>query len=274
MSNHKVVLVSGGSSGIGRATAELLHRNGFIVYAGARRLERMKDLEQKGIHTIQLDVTVEESMVNCVKQIERETGGVDILVNNAGYGSYGAVEDVPGEEARRQFDVNVFGLARLTQLVLPKMRERGYGKIVNISSMGGKITTPFGGWYHATKFAVEALSDCLRFETGPFGIDVMVIEPGGIKTEWGDIALEKLVQTSGHSAYATMTEKTARLFKASYEDPKVSSPELIAEVIHKAITSEKPKTRYAAGFNARKFLFMRKLLSDRMYDRMLRSYLK
>ena len=202
MKNQKVALVTGASSGIGESAANLLHQNGFKVYGAARRLEKMKKLEEIGISTISLDITQEESVQNCVNTILEKEGSIDVLVNNAGYGSYGAVEDVPIEEARRQFDVNIFGLARLTQLVLPKMRENKFGKIVNISSVGGKIYTPFGAWYHATKHALEGWSDSLRLETKPFGIDVVVVEPGGIKSEWGQIAADNLNKTSGEGAYA------------------------------------------------------------------------
>ena len=196
--SKKVALITGASSGIGESAAILLQENGFKVYGAARRLEKMKDLEAKGISTIALDITDEDSIMNCVNTIQEKEGSIDVLVNNAGYGSFGAIEDVSMEEARRQFDVNIFGLARLTQLVLPKMRENRFGKIVNISSMGGKVYTPFGAWYHATKHALEGWSDCLRIEVKPFGIDVVVVEPGGIKTPWGQIAADNLKKTSGN----------------------------------------------------------------------------
>jgi NAD(P)-dependent dehydrogenase (short-subunit alcohol dehydrogenase family) len=272
--NDTVVLLTGASSGIGKATAKQLLEAGYVVYATARRVEKMADLKALGAHVLAMDVTDDASMVEGVGRIAQEHGGVDILINNAGYGSYGAIEDVDMAEARRQFEVNVFGLARLTQLVLPYMRENRFGKIINITSMGGKIYTPLGGWYHATKFAVEGLSDCLRFETKPFGIDVVVIEPGGIKTEWGAIAGEHLLKTSGKTAYADLAEKTARMFEGTYENPKVSEPETIADTILKAITARKPRTRYVAGYMARTYLFFRRILPDRMFDRMLSSALK
>src|SRR6516225_10278450 len=200
--SSKVALVTGGSSGIGEATAIRLHELGFITYAAARRIERMEHLTKLGIRPLAMDVSNEESMRSGVEHILAATGRIDVLVNAAGYGSYGAVEDVPLAEARNQFEVNVFGAARLTQLVLPQMREQRSGTIVNITSMGGKIYTPLGAWYHATKHALEALSDCLRIETKPFGINVVVIEPGGIKTEWGDIAADGLRQMSGSGPYA------------------------------------------------------------------------
>ncbi|GHO51364.1 hypothetical protein KSX_95270 [Ktedonospora formicarum] len=193
----KIALVTGGSSGIGEATALALAQTGYTVYAGARRVERMQRLKECGIRPLALDVTDDESMQSAVSQILASEGHINVLVNNAGYGSYGALEDVPLSEARSQFEVNVFGAARLTQLVLPQMRKQRSGTIVNITSMGGKIYTPFGSWYHATKFALEAISDCLRIELAPFGINVVVIEPGSIQTEWGGIAAEKVRAVSG-----------------------------------------------------------------------------
>src|SRR3954470_17639690 len=184
----RVALVTGASSGIGAAAARRLHADGFTVYAVARRVERMKDLTDLGIRVEPVDVTDDASMTALVGTILAEAGRIDVLVNNAGYGSYGALEDVPIDEARRQFEVNVFGLARLTQLVLPQMRSRRSGRIVNISSMGGRIYEPLGSWYHATKFAVEGLSDSLRMELAPFGIQVVVIQPGAIRTEWAAIS--------------------------------------------------------------------------------------
>jgi len=269
--NKKTALVTGASSGIGESTTKLLLSAGATVYAAARRIEKMKDLEQAGAKLIQMDVTDEESMVAGVNSILEKEGCIDILINSAGYGSYGAIEDVPIDEARRQFEVNIFGLARLTQLVLPKMRENQYGKIVNISSMGGKIYTPFGGWYHATKHALEGFSDCLRFETKPFGIDVIIIEPGGIATPWGQIAADNLKKTSGNGAYAEMANKVADEMAERYSGDQLSPPSLIAETILKAVTAGRPKTRYAVGFMARPVIFLRWLLSDRMFDRIIKS---
>ena len=232
----KVALITGASSGIGESAAVLLHNAGFKVYGAARRVEKMKSLEEKGISVISLDITDEDSIVKCVSTITEKEGSIDVLVNNAGYGSYGAIEDVPMEEARRQFDVNMFGLARLTQLVLPGMRENSFGKIVNISSMGGKIYTPFGGWYHATKHALEGWSDCLRIEVKSFGIDVVVVEPGGIKTPWGIIAAENLKMTSGNGAYAEAANKSAESTAKTYSSNSLTKPEVIGKVILKAVT--------------------------------------
>ena len=234
----------------------------------------MADLKEMGAHVLAMDVTDDASMAAGVNHIVKEHGRVDVLINNAGYGSYGAIEDIAMAEAKRQFEVNVFGLARLIQLVLPYMRKNRYGKIVNITSMGGKIYTPLGGWYHATKFAAEALSDCLRLETKPFGIDVIVIEPGGIKTEWGDITGELLLKTSGKTAYADLAQKAAGLLRRSYEDPRISEPKVIADAILKAITARNPKTRYVAGYMAKTYLFFRRILPDKMFDKLLFSALK
>ncbi len=238
--NKKVALITGASSGIGESAAVLFHNNGFRVYGAARRVEKMKGIEEKGISVIALDITNDDSIEKCVNAILEKEGRIDVLVNNAGYGSYGAVEDVPMEEARRQFDVNIFGLARLTQLVLPKMREHKYGKIINISSMGGKIYTPFGAWYHATKHALEGWSDCLRIEVKPFGIDVVVVEPGGIKTPWGHIAAENLKLTSGSGAYAEQANKSAEGTAKMYSSNQLTKPEVIGKVIFRAATARRP----------------------------------
>jgi NAD(P)-dependent dehydrogenase (short-subunit alcohol dehydrogenase family) len=265
----KTALVTGASSGIGKTTVESLLAASAKVYAAARRIENMKDLESKGAIAVKLDVTSEDSMKTVVNSIIEREGSIDILVNNAGYGSYGAIEDVPLAEARRQFEVNIFGLARLTQLVLPKMRENRYGKIVNISSIGGKIYTPFGGWYHATKHAVEGFTDCLRIETQDFGIDAVIIEPGGIATPWGTISADNLKKTSSSGAYAEKAIVAADKMAEMYTSGKLSDPSVIAKVILKALTARKPRTRYAAGTMAGKALFFRRWLSDRAFDRMI-----
>ena len=267
----KVALITGASSGIGESAAILLHEAGYKVYGAARRVEKMKSLEDKGISTIALDITDEDSILRCVETIQDKEGGIDVLVNNAGYGSYGAIEDVPMEEARRQFDVNIFGLARLTQLVLPGMREKGFGKIVNISSMGGKIFTPFGGWYHATKHALEGWSDCLRLETRDFGIDVVVVEPGGIKTPWGQIAADNLKKTSGNGAYAEAANKAAEGTSRMYASNRLTKPEVIGRVILKAVSAPKPKRHYVKGMGAKPALFVRRWFGDGIYERMIKA---
>ncbi len=264
----KVALVTGASSGMGHAFAIQLHEAGFLVYGAARRTDRMNDLRARGIKTIAMDITDDKSASDGVRQILTETGRIDLLVNNAGYGSYGAVEDVPLEEARHQFEVNLFGAARLVQLVLPSMRSQKSGTIINITSMGGKIYTPFGAWYHATKFAFESFSDCLRLETKPFGINVVIIEPGAIRTEWNGIAADHLIETSGKGAYADKAAKVAKTARA--QNPRQSSPpELVARTLVKAATARRPKTRYAVGFGATPLLFIRTILSDRAYDALI-----
>lgn len=263
----KVVLITGASSGIGHAGALRLQKAGFVVYAAARRLERMEDLKANGIIPLAMDLTDEASMSAGVSRIMAEQGRIDALINNAGYGFYGAIEEVPLAEARAQFEVNLFGLARLTQLVLPAMRANRSGRIVNISSIGGKMHEPLGGWYHASKFALEGFSDCLRVEVAPFGIDVIVIEPGGIKTEWPEIAAANMQKTSGNGAYKDQAARHAKLLSKS--ETFASKPEVIAEVIEKAVRAKCPKTRYAAGAGACPILFARKVLCDRAFDRLL-----
>jgi len=231
----------------------------------------MAELGRDGIRVVKVDVTDDASMIALVDRVISETGRVDVLVNNAGYGSYGAVEDVPLAEARRQFEVNVFGLARLTQLVLPHMRERRAGRIINISSIGGKIYEPLGGWYHATKFAVEGLSDSMRVELAPFGIDVVVILPGAIKTEWGGIAAGSVLATSGRTAYAEQATMVSNLLSGAESNPRlVSPPEVIADAVAKAVTARRrPKTRYVVGGGAKPIIFARRVLSDRAFDRLI-----
>ena len=263
---HRVALVTGGSSGIGMATARELKKQGFSVYACARRTERMQELENQGIHTKALDVTSEESMNSCVEAIIKKEGRIDVLINNAGYGSYGAIEDVTMEEARRQVEVNLFGLARMTQLVLPQMRKQHSGKIVNISSMGGRVWTGFGGWYHTTKYAVEGFSHCLRIETAPFGIHVIIIEPGVIATDWGTIAADHLSKTSAGGAYVKNAERTAGRMRHFYSGKAMTKPETIALCIGRAVTSRRPRTRYLLGFGARPAVIFHAIFGDRIYD--------
>ena len=269
---EKVALVTGASSGIGRMVAQELNSAGFKVYAAARRVERMADLEKDDITLIALDLTKDESIVECVNTVLSQEKRIDVLVNNAGYGSYGAIEDVPLQEGRRQFEVNLFGMARLIQLVTPMMRENHYGKIVNISSMGGKIWTKFGGWYHATKYAVEGLSDCLRMELKPFGIDVIVVEPGGIKTDWGIIAAENLKKTSADGAYAKMASKAADGMIKNYSGNMLSKPELIAKTVRRAVTKRRPRTRYLIGFGAKPMVWTHKIFGDRMFDWVIKNF--
>ena len=268
----KTALITGASSGIGKVVARELRAAGFTVYAAARRVEQMDDLKAEGITPIYLDLTRDETIQSCVDMVLRSAGRIDVLVNNAGYGSYGAIEDVPLEEGRRQFEVNLFGMARLIQLVTPVMREQRYGKIINISSMGGKIWTKFGGWYHATKYAVEGLSDCLRMELKPFGIDVIVVEPGGIKTDWGIIAAENLKKTSANGAYAEMANQAADGMIRNYSGSMLSKPELIARTVRRAVTVRRPRTRYLIGFGAKPMVWTHKIFGDRVFDWVIRHF--
>jgi short-subunit dehydrogenase len=268
----KVILITGASAGMGKEMARHLQQDGNIVYGAARRVEKMDDIKQLGVKVLAMDVTDEASMLTGVETIIKNEGRIDVLINNAGFGSYGAIEDVPISDARYQLEVNVFGAARLTQLVLPYMRKQHSGKIINISSIGGKFAAALGGWYHASKFALEALSDSLRNEVKQFGIDVVVIEPGGIKSEWSYIAIDNLIKTSGNTAYQNITKQFAGI--AQKAETKNAEPIVIVDLVKKAIEAKQPKTRYHGGYMASLGLFMRKILPDRAFDKMLLSQLK
>lgn len=266
-----VVLLTGASSGIGYDVAPLLVRYGYTVYGAARRVEKIEELASEGVKALSLDVTDEASMEAAVQQIIDAEGRIDVLINNAGYGSYGAIEDVPIDEARRQFEVNLFGLARLTQLVLPHMRARGSGRILNISSMAGRITSPLGAWYHATKYALEAFSDALRMEVEEFGIDVVIIEPGGIKTPWGLIAADHLEESSRNGVYAAQAQRVAANMRKLYSPSSdLSEPKVISNAILRALEARRPKTRYLVGFGAKPSVFLHTVLPDRLFDKVAR----
>jgi len=267
----KTVLVTGASAGIGKATAIYLAQKGYNVYGAARRIEKMQDLKAKGVKPIVLDVTKEDSITSCVNAILSETGSIDILINSAGLGSYGALEDVSMAEAKNQMEINVFGVARLIQLVLPQMRKNKFGKIVNISSIGGKVGLPLGSWYHASKFAIEGLSDCLRNEVKQFGIDVIVIEPGGTKSEMIESGTADLKRVSGETVYKDLANAVIKSY-TNQKDKAIEAVE-IAKLITKSIEAKCPKARYAAS-NAKPFLLIRKLLSDRLFDKMVMSQMK
>jgi NAD(P)-dependent dehydrogenase (short-subunit alcohol dehydrogenase family) len=263
----KAVLITGCSTGIGRATAERLAGAGWTVYATARRPDAVADLERSGCRTLALDVCDEASMQAAVGAIEEAEGAVDVLVNNAGYSQSGALEEVPLEQVRRQFETNVFGLLRLTQLVLPGMRRQGSGRVVNVSSMGGRLTFPGGGAYHATKYSVEALSDVLRFEVRGFGIDVVIVEPGLIKTEFGHTAAASVGEADG--PYAEFNREVAKATAEAYEGGLArlgGGPDSVARTIEKAISARRPRTRYKVTPSAHLALGMRRLLPDRGWD--------
>ena len=264
--SKKVALVTGASSGLGKAFASALLNEGLSVYAAARRLELMGDLATCGASPIKMDITREDEVAAAVQRIEEEQGGVDVLINNAGFGMFGAMEDTSIDEARYQFEVNLFGLARLTQLLLPSMRNKRAGKIINISSMGGKVYTPLGSWYHASKHAVEGWSDCLRLELSPFNIDVVIIEPGMIATEFDDVMTAPMLKRSGSGPYNKMAEAVAAGVKA-FERRGASHPQIIVDLVLKSVRARKPKTRYVGGKYAKPMLFIRKWFGDRVFDR-------
>ncbi len=267
----KVALVTGASSGIGKAIARKLLKDGLTVIVAARRVEMMKDLADAGADVLSMDVSKEESIQAAVDHIATTYGGVDVLVNNAGFGLYGAVEDIPLDDARYQFEVNVFGGVRLTQLLLPYMRDKKAGKIFFVTSIGGKIFTPLGAWYHATKHALEGFADCLRMELLAHKIDVVIVEPGLIQTEFGDEMSGHLKKYSMDGAYAALAKNIARASEDSYQDGVGTSPDVIAKVVSQATKSRRPKTRYAAGKYSTLLLFMRKWFSDRLFQRVVMS---
>jgi NAD(P)-dependent dehydrogenase (short-subunit alcohol dehydrogenase family) len=266
----RAVLITGCSSGIGRATAERLARGGHTVYATARRPESIADLEQAGCRTLALDVTDEGSMAAAVRAVEEAEGTVGVLVNNAGYSQSGAVESVSMEDVRRQFETNVFGLVRMCQLVLPKMREQRWGRIVNVSSMGANFTFPGGGFYHATKASVNAISDALRFEVKGFGVDVITIEPGLIVTEFGETAAASTGAEDG--PYAEFNAAVAKATAGIYKGPVAKlggGPDAVAKAIEKAIN--RPRIRMRVTPSAHLMLTQRRLMTDGMWDRLMRT---
>jgi NAD(P)-dependent dehydrogenase (short-subunit alcohol dehydrogenase family) len=271
----RAVLITGCSTGIGRATAQHFAEKGWTTYATARRPETLRELESVGCRTLALDVCDEESMASAVKEVEREEGAVGVLVNNAGYSLTAPIEEAPMDEVRRQFETNVFGLVRMAQLVLPGMRAQGWGRIVNVSSMGGKLTFPGMGFYHGTKYAVEAISDALRYEVRPFGVKVVVIEPGLIRTAFSDTA-------TGHAAdaldvgspYAEFHTKVVDRVTGSYEGAMgmmATGPETVARAIERAASSSRPRPRYIITVGAKALRATRVVLPDRAWDLMLRS---
>ncbi|KVD76046.1 short-chain dehydrogenase [Burkholderia sp. ABCPW 14] len=273
-SGKRVALVTGASSGMGKAFAKALLAEGMTVYAAARRVEQMADLVALGATVLKMDVTREADLRAAVERIEREAHGADVLINNAGFGMFGAMEETRIDDARYQFEVNLFGMARLTQLLLPSMRAKRAGRIVNISSMGGKIYSPLGSWYHATKHAVEGWSDCLRLELQPFGIDVVIVEPGAIVTEFGDVMLAPMLERSGNGPYAKMAAAVATATKMLYQDARGSDPQVIVDLIVRAVRARRPRTRYVAGRFARPTMFARKWLGDRIFDKLVMLAMK
>ena len=271
---QQVVLVTGASSGIGRETAILLAKTGHVVYGAARRLEKLQELSKYGVIPLVLDVTKEYSCQNALQQILNQQGTLDILINNAGYGSYGAVEDVPLTEAQRQLDVNVFGAIRLTQMVLPLFRRQHRGRVIMISSIAGRLTGPFGGWYHASKYALEALSDALRMETAGQGIWVSIVEPGLVRTPWGHIAADHLAASARRGPYARLAEQAARGIHRLYDKKWLTSPAEVARTIFLAVNAAQAQARYLCGKDAYLLLALHTLLPTGLYDLAARWVMK
>lgn len=269
--SKKVILITGASSGMGKETAKALIGQGHTVYTVARRIDQMQDLKTLGGYPIQMDVTIEAEIQNVVDTIIQKEGKIDVLWNNAGYGLYGAVEDIPVEEARKQFEVNLFGLASITQKVLPFMRKANTGTIINTSSMGGKMYTPMGAWYHASKHAVEGFSDCLRLELKAFNINVVILEPGIIVTEFGDVMLQNISKFSGIGAYASLTNKLIAATKKMYDSGQGSKTSIIADTVNKIVNATTLKTRYRVGLWAKPMVWMRIYLGDKLFDKIVMS---
>ena len=270
MKSNKVILLTGASSGIGYDTAVALAQQGHKVYAAARRVDRMEPLREYGIVPLKMDVTDEASMQKGVKALLDAEGRIDVLINNAGYGYFGAVENVPMDDARNQLEVNVFGLARLCQLVLPTMRAQHSGRIINTASVAGRAVFYYGGWYHVSKYAVESLSDAMRMELKPFGIDVVIIEPGAIKTNWGIIAADHLIESSRGTAYEQTGTMMANNLRNMYLSNTISDPAVVRKAIVRAVNARRPCTRYRIGRMANAIVFFHWLLPTRWWDAFLR----
>lgn len=264
-----VALVTGATSGIGAATARALAARGYVVYGLGRRADRLAELSGADVRALVVDLTDADAVAAAVERVVAETRRIDVLVNNAGYGSLGTIEETPLDDGRRQFEVNVFAAARLIQLVVPHMRAQGSGRIVNVTSAGGKVHTPLGGWYHGTKFALEAMSDCLRYEVRQFGIDVVVVEPGATATEWGAIAADHALRASGDGPYAKQARALAAGLRSGSASARLTPAEVVADTVALAATARRPRTRYAVGHGARPTITARRLLSDRAYDALL-----
>ncbi len=265
----KIALITGASSGIGKEIVKQLLNDNMDVYGASRSLDKMQDIKKLGAKILPIDLTDDKSIQEAVKLIIKENDRIDILINCAGYGLFGAIEDIPLNDARKQFEVNLFGLGRLTQLIIPYMRSNKFGKIVNISSAAGKMYSPLGGWYTASKFALEGFSDCLRIETKPFGIDVIIIEPGTINTGFDKIAFDTLLKYSENGAYRKLAKNSVILMKSNFSNKKSSQPKCIAKKVSKVIMIKKPKTRYSVGHRSKLAINVRKWLPDKFLDKMI-----
>jgi short-subunit dehydrogenase len=278
LSRHKTVLITGAASGIGKATAIAFVNKGYITYATDKDTTNMQELEKLGCRVRKIDVTIDSNMVETVRAIENETGGVDILVNNAGYGQNGVIEELSIDKIRKQFEVNVFGLLRMTQLVLPKMRVRKSGRIINIGSVGGDFTTPGASAYHSSKWALESFTDGLRGELRQFGIDVVLIKPGGVYTNFMNTANKLYPEPLVDSAYKEFREKFIKQSNAIFDPTKktygILKPEKIATVIVKAAEKKRPKSRYKIGALAKITPIIHFLLSDKGFDKFMLKQFK
>lgn len=271
--DKKVILITGASSGIGYETAKKLSSEGHIVYGTSRNLDRVGKIKEFGANPLTLDVTLDESCKKCVENIISKEGRIDVLINNAGYGSYGPIEMVELDKAKDELEVNVYGIVRMTKLVIPYMRNQKSGRIINISSAAGRVTTYLGGWYHASKYALEALSDSLRMELKQFGIKVIIIEPGGVKSNWGIITANHLMESSKNSPYEDISNKVAKVYKEIYggKSKLLTKPEVVAKKISKAVNRKNPKTRYLFGLGARPMIFMHWLLPNKWFDNIMKK---
>ena len=270
----KVILISGGSSGIGCEAARMLSGKGHKVYAAARRMEKLEPLAEYGIVPLRLDVTDEQSVEACVQTVIDAEGRIDVLVNNAGYGSLGPLECVSMEEARKQMDTNLFGAAMLSRLVIPYMRGQGSGRIVNISSVAGRTPVQFGGWYNISKYALEALGDTMRIDLKQYGIDVVTIEPSGIKTPWGGIAADNLESCTAGTVYEGPARRQAAMFRKAYSGNIMSPPSVVARAITRAACARRPRPRYHPGMGARAMIALHAILPVRWWDALTRLLAK
>lgn len=270
--DKKVVIITGASSGIGYESAKLLAQSGYKVYGGARRVDRMEDLKQYGVVPLSLDVTDQASAEAAVKTVMDAEGRIDVLFNNAGYGSYGAIETVPLEEAQKQIDVNVMGVARMSQLVAPIMRAQKSGRIIITSSVGGRVTSYLGGWYHVSKWAVESLGNSLRQDLKPFGIYVSILEPSGVKTEWGAITADHLEEAGKGTAYEAISKQVADYYRQMYNGEPgmmMNTQENLAKLVKKIVEADKPKSRYQDSMTGKMSILMGRMMSDKFMDNMM-----
>lgn len=271
MKQFSSVLITGASSGIGAATASLFLERGYHVYATARNVETLHDLRERGARILPLDVVAEDSLRAAVEAVEAEAEQVDILINNAGYGLNGPLEELALPDVRAQFETNVFGLLRLSQLVLPGMRRAGRGRIINVGSVGGSFTAPGAGAYHATKYAVEALSDALRMEVRPFGVDVVIVKPTGVHSAFGGKVAASLPDNGADSAYFFFKQNFVRVVETMFAGNAagIISPEEVARVLLRAAEDKHPRSRYVAGASGYAYLFLRRILSDNAWDALM-----